>query len=695
MITYTLDTKRARAEVRAQKTQSRLLRNLIVQASNDQNTYAQIGRTLFNLLVPVEMEPFLAGTTEMQIEVGPGTAGIPWELLDTPAVGSHDDRPWAIRTKLLRKLRTTDFRAQVSDASTDSRILVIGEPACDTSVYPRLPGARAEARAVVDRLTEPGGIAVERVVPLISPDGNRVEVDALKVVNTLFSRDWRIIHISGHGEPPEAIDPAAAACGTNRRDGDPRGVVLSDGTFLGPREIKMLRTVPELVFVNCCYLAARNPDQLFQADSPADPSYNRPLFAATIAEELIRLGVRCVIAAGWAVRDDAAQTFATTFYDALLRGRRFIDAVGEARQEAYRENDNTWAAYQCYGDPDWYFQTSVGDAQRPRKPLTDEYAGVASARGLVLALETIEVKSRYQNAPDEEQRARIRHLQARFAPLWGDIGDVAEAFGKAWAAADDLDTAIEWLERAVSADDGGASLGAAELRARLVVKRQWKAVEEALDRGALPEILDGAVKTIKEGIKIVQNIVALQASMERYSLLGSTYKRLALLYRMGGNAGEETKAVEEMRAHYSRAEKLGRRKHVPNLFYPQMSLLAVNFATGGEPDRRLLADARQSLEMQSRDTPGFWSIAGLIELRTYEALLQEGELQKSLPLILSEYEDLHARIATVDLWRSIREQAQFVLEPYSARASQGDREAAGEILDRLRAFTGRPRPGSS
>jgi hypothetical protein len=38
-----------------------------------------IGRTLFKLLVPLEMEPFLGGTTEMQLEVDGGTAGIPWE----------------------------------------------------------------------------------------------------------------------------------------------------------------------------------------------------------------------------------------------------------------------------------------------------------------------------------------------------------------------------------------------------------------------------------------------------------------------------------------------------------------------------------------------------------------------------------------------------------------------------------------
>ena len=138
MIAYALDTKRARTEVRAQKAQGTLLRELVRSASNDQNSDRRIGRTLFQLLVPVEMEPFLGGTTDMVIELDSGTAGIPWELLDTDTGAGGDRRPWAIRAKLLRKLRTTEFRHQVVDADTDASVLIVGEPACDSQKYPRL-----------------------------------------------------------------------------------------------------------------------------------------------------------------------------------------------------------------------------------------------------------------------------------------------------------------------------------------------------------------------------------------------------------------------------------------------------------------------------------------------------------------------------------------------------------------------------
>src|SRR5262249_34609213 len=115
LVTYTLDTKRARSEVRGQRAHSDLLSELVLTASNGQNRDDRVGRTLFNLLIPVELEPYLAGSSEMQIELDPQTAKIPWELLETPSE-AEDDAPWAIRVKLLRKLRLKEFRERVNDA---------------------------------------------------------------------------------------------------------------------------------------------------------------------------------------------------------------------------------------------------------------------------------------------------------------------------------------------------------------------------------------------------------------------------------------------------------------------------------------------------------------------------------------------------------------------------------------------------
>jgi hypothetical protein len=191
-----------------------------------------------------------------------------------------------------------------------------------------------------------------------------------------------------------------------------------------------MRTVPELVFVNCCYLAARDTGELLTRDNAQPGTYDRSRFAAGVAEELIKIGVRCVIAAGWAVEDGPAMAFATAFYEALLRGQRFIDAVSEARIAAYALGGNTWGAYQCYGDPDWVFRRAGADAQAPARPVAEEFAGVASPSGLRLALETLAAQSRFENAASDQQQLKLRHLEARFAVLWGRSGETAEASAK-------------------------------------------------------------------------------------------------------------------------------------------------------------------------------------------------------------------------------------------------------------------------
>ena len=55
-IVFTIDTRRARTEVRAQQTQAPLIRSLVAAASNNLNRDPQIGRTLFQLLVPAELD---------------------------------------------------------------------------------------------------------------------------------------------------------------------------------------------------------------------------------------------------------------------------------------------------------------------------------------------------------------------------------------------------------------------------------------------------------------------------------------------------------------------------------------------------------------------------------------------------------------------------------------------------------------
>jgi pimeloyl-ACP methyl ester carboxylesterase len=719
-IAYTLDTKRARSEVRAQALQGPLLGELVASASNDQSRDRRIGRTLFQLLVPIEMEPFFGGTTEMLIELDSGTAGIPWELIDTDSGGGggRDSRPWAIRTKLLRKLRTDDFREQVVDADPDASVLVIGEPMCDLGFYPRLPGARNEAKAVVGCLTAPGALAIDKVKDIISPeDPTKFGADALTVFNALLERDWRIVHIAGHGEPPEKIGPVPTNPGDPpQKHGDPRGVVLSNGTFLGPREICNMRVVPELVFVNCCHLGARDADQLLRNEvSQLGRSYDRARFASGVAAELIKIGVRCVIAAGWAVDDDAAKSFATTFYEILLRGRRFIDAVAAAREAAFTHGGNTWGAYQCYGDPNWFFRPKAADPQRPTAPSGDEFSGVAAPQSLTLALETLAARSKFQEAPAESQRAKIRHLEARFAPHWGGMGEVAEAFGLAWVTAGDPISAIKWYERAVTANDGGASIKASEQLGNLKVRVAWEKVDRAIKHceklkrrlsepkrgssaitaamragwsaqitaaeGAIRSATREARKPMSEAIALLDKLVALQPSMERHSLCGSAHKRQAMIAAIGGQPQVEKRAIAQMKLHYQKSEELGRAGQLDDIFYPALNHIAADLVLNFDQpdwiglDSDSVAVARQSLAIKSRNNPDFWSVVGITELSVYEALAKKN-LAAHLATIKAEYQDLHTRVNSAWMWASVYDQMRFV----ASRAPKAEQQAAEALL---------------
>ena len=316
--------------------------------------------------------------------------------------------------------------------------------------------------------------------------------------------------------------------------------------------------------------------------------YDRAEFAANIAEALIEIGVRCVIAAGWAVEDKPAEIFATTFYDTLLGGGRFIDAVAAARSAAWRSGDggNTWSAYQCYGDPGWTWQRDVGDAQRAAAAPSDEFAGVSSPPALTLALETISIRLRFGGDDPKRRRASSRRSATRSASSRRS----SRRSGAGWARSPrrsaspsptraTVDKAIEWYRAAVQADDGSASFKAAEELGNQLARRGEARADPVAAR-----------RDIEEAIARLSKLVEIQPTAEREALLGSAYKRLVMIEgrqveaasapagtgrgRKRGKAAAATVAAERLAAlramalHYGNAERLARAANADNLFYP-------------------------------------------------------------------------------------------------------------------------------
>ena len=688
-ITYTIDSKRARTEIRAQSTQRRLVEQLVAKASNDRDSDVGIGRTLFKLLVPLEMEPIMAGSSAMVLELDQGSAPIPWEMLDTDSGKSHrnERRPWAIRTKLLRKLQLADFRQQPKDSRQSSPTLIIGEPLCAAS-WPRLPGARQEARSVFEKLK--AGLGEDNVVALISPeDSDDNRPDAIQVINTLMSEDWRIIHISGHGDLPD--------------NDDPHGVVLSDDLYLGPREIQTMRVVPELVFVNCCHLAATGAGQVFK-------SYNRTKFAASVAEQLIKNGVRCVVAAGWAVGDSASETFAEKFYDALLNGQRFIDAIAQARDsvwEIYGQQDKTWAAYQCYGDPDWVLKSGEVDPQAVSTLSLNNEPNIVSANALILTLESLKNKASMQGDDNQLIHQQLQKLELNYANLWGNQGEVARAFAIAWDAANHKDKAIEWYQQAIGAEDGGASLKNLAQMSNIKVRQAMKKLNQSQDELStqMPraisdeqyiQILHNSREIIQHEILSLQQLVTIAPTMELLCICGSAQKRLAMLERKAGNIDAEKEALEAMKGWYLKAEEFGSKARLNSVFYAALNRMAADCVlkvgetcwSGFEPAD--LNRIRQIIAQKVQDDPDFSGLCGVIELEIYELLANCNlKLADRIVKITADLRDLYGRIRDSSQWQSLSDQMELVLLPYikaKSTVDQAEADSAKSLLELINTF---------
>jgi CHAT domain-containing protein len=339
----TSSSRRARADRLLQRLEVATVDGLVSDAVAQPNPDPQIANTLYELLLPPELKPDLQGAENLLLMLEPGTAGYPWEAL-APRGLDDKPQPYALGSGVLRQFadpETRNARFEVPHAA-GRHVLVIGNPPAGGA--PDLPGAAREAQAVAELLSGPsdtdgpfdvssvwwdedGALAVN--LPTVEDDESWAHI-----VNALYRNQYRIVHIAAHG----AFDP---------KKPDRSGVLIGPDHFLTAQTVAQLSAVPELVFLNCCHSARVDEVTARRRD-------NAHLLAASIARELMEIGVRAVVAAGWAVEDTAAVTFAKTFYGKMLSGSGFGDATMAARRDAAKVNNSmTWAAYQCYGDPEF------------------------------------------------------------------------------------------------------------------------------------------------------------------------------------------------------------------------------------------------------------------------------------------------------------------------------------------------------
>jgi hypothetical protein len=425
-----------------------------------------------------------------------------------------EQEPMVVKTAVVRQLESTRFRRAVQ-STTRKTACVIADPSTEgfdkvfvtQSEKPlsQLPGAAEEGERVRDLLTD-GGYEVA-----YAPS----ETEAMDVFNKLFQAPYRILVIAAHG-----VFEAETINGDKRT-----GVVLSDGMLLTAAEVEQMEIVPEVVFLNCCHLG--------QIDTA--PTYNR--LAYSLARELIEMGVRCVVAAGWAVNDQAATTFATTFFEHLVkRGDSFGRAVHEARKTTYTNHSafNTWGAYQAYGDPGFHLEHN-------RSGQSGGQSAFVAPQELIEDLSWIRNEIKFSGIRNlEKTRGQIDATLTRGAKEWEDLPAVQAAIGDIYAefGPEGFETARTAYLRAIAEEDKAGVVPVksieklANLEARIAEKRKdlkqgILIVDQAIAR--LEKLMMTTAEKPPADFANLGETVTERPNLERWSILGSALKRKASL----------------------------------------------------------------------------------------------------------------------------------------------------------------------
>ena len=439
-------SNRARAEDRLVSAHRNLVHGLLARAQEQsvQNEVSEgsVVNALLELLLPVGIKANIFAGSQLVLMVDRAASRYPWELL---ARRKGDDiQPLISKVSLIRQFRTEEFREVVRPARSNAA-LVIGDP--DLVHWGgQLPGAAQEAGRVAE-LMRRSGFEAE---PLIKEKGN-------EILQHLYRTDYRVVHIAAHGEYREG-DPDGTGVVIGIK-GTESGNVDDESLWLLPAAaFQQMGTVPELVFLNCCHLGKIDQKEI------DDFRKNRPEFAASVAQALIEMGVRCVVVAGWQVGDTSGLIFSLTFYHHLLAGRTFGEAVDLARRKVWKARGTettTWGAYQCYGDP-------VFRLIPPRSRSANHDPGFHLSEG-ELQNAVLDLIAKAANMGDslterEEVRERLttveRALEAH--PEWGTGGRLLFRLAEAWRHTGEYGKAIELYRMALRSSDGEAPLQAAE-----------------------------------------------------------------------------------------------------------------------------------------------------------------------------------------------------------------------------------------
>ncbi len=646
-LAFAVSGGRARAELRTIAADLDVVGPLMrraIKAEGPEGATVSPGRALFELLWPANLKDQSLEERNRRLVLDEDSAQFPWELLD-------DRRPWAmdsvlgdaardppaVRYGLVRQLLQSRFQERVVVPTGRPKALIVCDPPeAHAMGFLPLPGALDEAIAVRELLE-----ASHDVTVLSERDATPENI-----CQHLVSEAWEIVHIAAHGVVRKKM---AGSDGVQR---PMTGVVLGSGVVLGPSVLSKMPVAPNLFFMNCCHIGKVEPGAEEQARKAA-LAINQPELAASVAVQLIRGGVRAVVAAGWAVDDDAALAFSKIFYKNILDGVGFGEATLFARRAAYevRPSGTTWGAYQCYGEPDYAMPRAVRrgnrDGSTGRKDHHEPFVACAEA---IAAVEQIRDDVNIGLERDiEKQRARLDAIEIEASTRnWLGVAELRVALGEAQAELGELSKAIEHYEAVRRGADSRFNVKAIEQLANLRARSAAVGFHYA---GHSDSLLETAVEEIGAARKLVEDLIGvLGPTPERLAIAGGCWKRLAQVRAKSDVADE---ALARMAKCYEEAigclpEGRAGGLHPIHRSYPMLMRLSARLITAlrsgkstKELHDELLALAR---EIGTPEPDDFWLLIAATDLKMMTAMASSS---------FGEREEVGIRQSYLDAWKHV------------------------------------------
>ncbi|MES2134584.1 MAG: CHAT domain-containing protein [Bacteroidota bacterium] len=633
LLKFSITTGGAREETTKLKINREIIEELLQEISSDGQWSPETAKIVFELLIPNDFKLQVKNQNNINWIISEETASFPWELLQDSVSNS---KPLCINAGMIRQLSTSDYRVRINMASSNNALVIADPDLKGFPGYSQLQGARKEGALVSDMLSAQ---KFDTTLRSFTP--------ATDVIKSIFGKDYKIIHLAGHGI-------------YNRDQNKPTGMVIGNNVFLTTEEISQLPSVPEFVFVNCCNLG--------KIDAPQQDDLNGSYrLAANIGTQLIRNGVKAVIAAGWAVDDAAAYDFTKKFYECMFNGSTFGEAILKARQEIYfkyENRNNTWGAYQCYGDPFYKFDTTTTNINPGLKYILPEEAEIElsnlynemetnrySAKGYLEKMQMIFTAV-------EQANIRTAAITEKEALIYADLGE--------------YDYALLKFKQLFKNEKASFSASTIQKYYNTVAKKCVMDYRSGKIKSAelIPEL--------NATVSGLENLLMLGDVSEINSLIASTYKRKAVI---STQKTQKEKAYKEAAKYYMKAHNIQSNMYsaycLTNWFeletlFPgehnwkeEVFFANSMYVIKSNKDAISLLQVLQAKMIADADITDFWHMTAIANVKLCLLILDNNSDSKAWTDVLDTFKKVWSRAGTKGKRMAEAEHLDFLIDAMS------------------------------